>query len=177
MSVGHRGLTVVVMHSFLITLYFQWLPIDRLISNLWEFPSCRLPTQSVNVYIIDNISVSFFLSRRRSLLVHIWDFEKDSTWLHCVVMTWLSALVDHWVIAHHIAFRETSFSPLFQFQHWYNIILWFHSIIIFIEVSHHHCFSFVTTHFFLLILISLRHFVAGQDFYFCCRSRCLLRKG
>ena len=35
----------------------------------------------------------------------------------------------------------------------------------------------MTTYFLLPILTSLRHFVAGQDFCFCCRSRYLLRKG
>ena len=52
----------------------------------------------------------------------------------------------------HITFRLISFAQLLQFQHWYIIILWFHCTIIFIEVAHHHCFSFVTTYFLLLIL-------------------------
>jgi len=35
----------------------------------------------------------------------------------------------------------------------------------------------MTTYFLLLILTSLRHFVAGQDFCFCCRSRYLFCQG
>ena len=65
----------------------------------------------------------------------------------------------------HITFRLISFAQLLQFKHWYIIILWLNCIILFIEAAHHHCFSFVTTNFLLLILTSLLHFVfvADQD--------------
>ena len=69
----------------------------------------------------------------------------------------------------HITFRLISFAQLLQFKHWYIIILWFHCTIIFIEVAHHHCFSFVTTYFILLIFdltSSLHIFAADQRFLF-----------
>ena len=105
-----------------------------------------------------------------------WDKEKDYTLLRSELT---SAIVAHRVISLYITFWVIRFAQLLQFQHWYIIILWYHCIIIFIEVAHHHCFSFVTTYLLLLIFdpSSLRHFVVDQDFCFCCRSRYLLRKG
>ena len=63
------------------------------------------------------------------------------------------------MIALYIIFWEIHFTQLLQFQHWYIIILWFHCIIIFIEVAHRHCFPFVSTYFLLLLLTS--HFITS----------------
>ncbi len=77
------------------------------------------------------------------------------------MLSWLSSLSR---LLSDFTFWEIPFAQLLQFHHWYIIILWFHCIIIFIEVSHPHCFPYVSTYFVLLLFdLSLRTSACTQS--------------